>query len=127
MNHTRLRVLDISGNTMLSPGQIGYITGKNRMLRELGLNGINLGDLGVLMLFDNEVMRPYALTRLDLKNTGLSQINMLEQFATLQSLDLSDPQRVVTLATDDATESAQISRQVVGKAIVVVDQQYHAV
>jgi len=88
-NYTGLRVLDVSGNNQLDPAQISFIVGNNRLLCELGVNNVQFADLGMLNLFDQEYQRPYALSRLDIKGTGLSQINILEQFVTLQSLNIA--------------------------------------
>ncbi len=84
-----LRSLDLSGNKRLDLGQINAVLAGNTRLRQLALADIRIGDLYQLLLTDPFTGKPYALTALNLRNTGLVDINRLFELPELISLDLS--------------------------------------
>ena len=88
--NNRLRNLDVSANSMLDVFQLSQVVANNTGLTHLALADIPLLDLNFLPLFNPQTGKPYNLIKLNLHNTGISDLNPIAVMNNLEVLDLSD-------------------------------------
>ncbi|MGD8783435.1 MAG: GEVED domain-containing protein [Thioalkalispiraceae bacterium] len=86
---TNLRKIDISYLDELFIGDITQLLQNNPNLTHISLSGIELQDLNQLPLYNFQTGQPYNLVALQVAETGISQIDPLNAFPTLQVLDVS--------------------------------------
>ena len=86
---TQLTSLNLSGNGGINVNQLFPVLINNPGLSELGLADIVIEDLHLLPLHDGGTGQPLNLTRLDISNTGINEIDRLTEFPNLRFLNIS--------------------------------------
>ena len=78
----------VAGNPTLELEDVNLILSANPTMRRLDLEGIFIEDIGALALYD-ENGEPYRLRELGLARTSISDLQPLEVFTSLDSLNVS--------------------------------------
>ncbi|MDH5484148.1 MAG: leucine-rich repeat domain-containing protein, partial [Gammaproteobacteria bacterium] len=87
---TGLTALNLSGNSGINfTTQLLPIIDRNNNLTHIGLNGIAI-NAPLPPFFNPNTGQPYQLVELDLGNTGILDISGIDQYTTLQNINLSN-------------------------------------
>ncbi|MDH5765345.1 MAG: leucine-rich repeat domain-containing protein, partial [Gammaproteobacteria bacterium] len=86
----QLTALYLSDNPYIEASQAFNIIASNINLTHIGLNGITIN--GPVPVFKTPADQVYSLIELDVGNTGITNISGIEQYATLQKLNLANNQ-----------------------------------
>jgi len=90
-NLNQLTTLDLSGNRNLNfVPDVHSVLLNNSNLEVIGLGGINIDDPNLLDLFNPQTGQPYQLTKLDINATGIADLNFLNVYPDLETLNISD-------------------------------------
>ncbi len=86
-----LKALDVSNNSQLTDlsGLFSAIA-QNPYLRSLNVSGLNITDINLLPIFTSPTGQPYQLSKLDVSNTGITDIASLATLISLRDLNISN-------------------------------------